>query len=79
MRYFLVIFSLVASLSLHASEKEKQGEFLGAKVVDELPNWFKATFMDFSEDLELQKSNPSINQDRSLDRYSRGSEYGMYD
>jgi len=52
MRYFLIICSLIISLSTHASEKEKQGEFLGAKVVDELPNWFKATFMDFSEDLE---------------------------
>jgi hypothetical protein len=35
-----------------AQEVLKQGDFLGAKTVDVLPDWFKTTFMDFSEDLE---------------------------
>ena len=52
MRSLIIILAFLLSFSTTAHEHEKQGEFLGAKVVDELPNWFKATFMDFSEDLE---------------------------
>jgi hypothetical protein len=35
-----------------AQEVLKQGDFLGAETIDILPDWFKTTFMDFSEDLE---------------------------
>jgi hypothetical protein len=35
-----------------AQEALKQGDFLGAETIDVLPDWFKTTFMDFSEDLE---------------------------
>ena len=45
----LLIFTSFLST---AAEHKKEGDFLGAKIVDELPNWFKSTFMDFSEDLE---------------------------
>ena len=51
-RILVIFFVLLSSLNLSAHEHVKPGEFLGAKTVDELPNWFKATFMDFSEDLE---------------------------
>ncbi|MBT3276759.1 thioredoxin fold domain-containing protein [Candidatus Thioglobus sp.] len=52
MRLLFITIILIFSLNSWAHEHEKQGEYLGAKIVDELPNWFKATFMDFSEDLE---------------------------
>ncbi|MDC9726432.1 MAG: thioredoxin fold domain-containing protein [Candidatus Thioglobus sp.] len=52
MRVLFAGFLLLLSTYNFAHEHEPQGGYLGAKVVDELPNWFKATFMDFSEDLE---------------------------
>lgn len=53
----ILLFSLFVSCSSIAIEPLKEGEFLGAKVVDEVPNWFKASFMDFSEDLEEAADN----------------------
>ena len=52
MRVLILIFSLFLTLSSSATQHATEGEYLGAKIVDELPDWFKATFMDFSEDLE---------------------------
>ena len=52
MRILILFFSLSIAFSSAANQHLKEGEFLGAKIVDELPNWFKATFLDFSEDLE---------------------------
>ncbi|CAC9582570.1 hypothetical protein [uncultured Gammaproteobacteria bacterium] len=52
MHAILLTIALLFSINTLAHEHVKQGEFLGGKIVDELPNWFKATFMDFSEDLE---------------------------
>ena len=52
MRTLFITFILLFSLNSFAHEHKPQGDYLGAKIVDELPNWFKATFMDFSEDLE---------------------------
>ncbi|SMN15622.1 thioredoxin SoxW [uncultured Candidatus Thioglobus sp.] len=52
MNAILLTIALLFSINTLAHEHVKQGEFLGGKIVDELPNWFKATFMDFSEDLE---------------------------
>ncbi len=52
MRVVLLIFSLCFSLSSTAQEAVKQGDFLGAKIVESLPDWLKTSFMDFSEDLE---------------------------
>jgi thioredoxin-related protein len=52
MRSLILLFSLLFLQPSLAIEPIKKAEFLGSKVVDELPNWFKATFMDFSEDLE---------------------------
>ncbi|MBC8494031.1 MAG: thioredoxin fold domain-containing protein [Candidatus Thioglobus sp.] len=52
MRILFASFLLLLSTYNFAHEHEPSGDYLGAKIVDELPNWFKATFMDFSEDLE---------------------------
>lgn len=52
MRILLLIFSLCFSLISIAQETVKQGDFLGTKIVESLPDWFKTSFMDFSEDLE---------------------------
>ncbi len=52
MRILFAGFLLLFSTCNFAHEHEPQGDYLGAKIVDELPNWFKDTFMDFSEDLE---------------------------
>ena len=52
MRTLILIFSLLIFQPSLAVEPAKEAEFLGSQVVDELPNWFKASFMDFSEDLE---------------------------
>ncbi|MCH9645520.1 MAG: thioredoxin fold domain-containing protein [Proteobacteria bacterium] len=52
MRTLLLTLLLVFSINTLAHEHQKQGEFLGGKIVDELPNWFKATFLDFSEDIQ---------------------------
>jgi hypothetical protein len=40
-----------------AQEALKQGDFLGAETIDVLPDWFKTTFMDFSEDLDYGQMN----------------------
>ncbi|WP_428087193.1 thioredoxin family protein [Candidatus Thioglobus sp.] len=54
MRIIILTLSLLFSISLFAHEHEhkKQGAPASEQVLYELPNWFKATFMDFSEDLE---------------------------
>ena len=52
MRALVLLFSLLIFQPTLAVEPVKEAEFLGSQVVDELPNWFKASFMDFSEDLE---------------------------
>lgn len=52
MRFIYLFFSLLLFQPSIAAESVKQGEFLGAKPVEVLPDWFKTTFMDFSEDLE---------------------------
>ena len=52
MRALLITLVCFFSFNSLAHEHQKQGEFLGSKIVDELPDWFKATFLDFSEDLE---------------------------
>ena len=52
MRLLFLIFSLLLFQPSIAEEPVKQGEFLGGKYVEVLPNWFKTTFMDFAEDLE---------------------------
>ncbi len=48
----LLIFVLYFSPTSIAQEMVKQGDFLGAKIVESLPDWFKTSFMDFPEDLE---------------------------
>ena len=48
----ILLFSISTPAHEHTQQQQQQGDYLGAKLVDELPNWFKATFMDFSEDLE---------------------------
>jgi len=55
MRLFILVLSLSLFLlqpSFAEKHEVKQGEFLGANPVEVLPDWFKTTFMDFSEDLE---------------------------
>ena len=52
MRLLFLIFSLLLFQPSIAEEPVKEGEFLGGKYVEVLPDWFKTTFMDFSEDLE---------------------------
>ena len=52
MRILFLIFSLLFLQPSLAAPEAKEGDYLGAKVVDVLPDWFKTTFMDFSEDLE---------------------------
>ena len=52
MRLSIIVLSLLLSLGTSAQEQAKHGEFLGAKFVEELPSWFKDSFMDLSEDLE---------------------------
>ncbi len=52
MRLLILALLIFTSFLSTAAEHKKEGDFLGAKIVDELPNWFKSTFMDFSEDLE---------------------------
>ena len=52
MRFLYLIFSLLLWQPSVAEEPVKQGEFLGAKTIEAFPNWFKTTFMDFSEDIE---------------------------
>lgn len=47
----MLLFFLLVSFSSVAIEPLKEGEFLGAKVVEDMPNWFKVSFMDFSQDL----------------------------
>jgi thioredoxin-related protein len=51
MRIFLLTLLLLSSLTF-AQETQKHGEFLGGKIVEELPSWFKTSFLDFSEDLD---------------------------
>jgi hypothetical protein len=53
----MLLFSLLVSFSSVAIEPLKKGEFLGAKVINEVPNWFKASFMDFYEYLEEAVNN----------------------
>ena len=48
MRILLLVVTLLLS---YPSSAVVRGEFLGAKTVDVLPDWFKTTFMDFSEDI----------------------------
>ena len=52
MRLLFLIFSLLIFQPSIAEEPAKQGEFLGGRYVEVLPDWFKTTFMDFAEDLE---------------------------
>ena len=52
MRLILIIFSLIFSFSSFSSEHVKMGDFLGAKAVEEFPDWFKTSFMEFNDDLE---------------------------
>lgn len=52
MRILILVFSCLLAFSSSATQHTQKGEYLGAKIVDELPDWFKTTFMDFSEDLE---------------------------
>ncbi len=50
MSILYLIFSLLL-LPVFAESAIKPGEFLGSKTVESLPNWFKTSFLDFSEDL----------------------------
>ena len=52
MRFICLVFSLFLWQSSLAQTHVTQGEFLGAMHVESLPNWFKATFLDLSDDLE---------------------------
>lgn len=52
MRFICLIFSLFFWQSTLAETHVKQGDFLGAIHVEALPDWFKATFLDLSDDLE---------------------------
>ncbi|HCJ13116.1 MAG TPA: hypothetical protein DHV43_02600, partial [Gammaproteobacteria bacterium] len=52
MRILFLIVSLLFFQPSLAAPEVKEGDYFGAKVVDVLPDWFKTTFMDFSEDLE---------------------------
>lgn len=47
----ILVISLLFSLQAISSEKPR-GEFLGGQFVEVMPNWFKATFLDFAEDIE---------------------------
>ncbi len=60
MRILLLILLFVFSINISAQEDKKQGEFLGARIVDELPNWLKVSFMDFSDDLKEATDEASI-------------------
>ncbi len=51
MRLLILVVSIFLSFSATAESKVVHGEFLGAKFVEELPEWFKASFLDLSEDL----------------------------
>ncbi|WXU00835.1 MAG: hypothetical protein Ctma_1569 [Catillopecten margaritatus gill symbiont] len=57
MRIIFIIISLYFSSGTIAEETTKRGEFLGAKIVESTPDWFKTSFMDFSEDLEEATDN----------------------
>jgi thioredoxin-related protein len=53
----IIIFSLFMTSAWGSSDspsKEviKQGEFLGADFVESYPDWFKSSFLDFTEDLD---------------------------
>lgn len=50
----LIMFLYLSPLTLIADEV-KQGDFIGNKN-SELPNWFKATFLDFTQDLAEAKA-----------------------
>ncbi len=54
MRTLLLFCSLWLSLPAAFAV---EGEFIGAKVVDSLPNWFKTTFLDLTQDLEEAKQS----------------------
>ena len=51
MRILYLLFALLLTQPSFAQEQVKQGEFLGAKPLESLPDWFKTSFLDFSEDL----------------------------
>ncbi|MBT3196808.1 MAG: thioredoxin fold domain-containing protein, partial [Gammaproteobacteria bacterium] len=61
MPFLILLFLLPLSFASIAAAPPDMGEFLGAKVVDELPDWFKASFMDLSEDLK-----EATNEDRHV-------------
>lgn len=56
MRLLFIITLLICQPSW-ATGEVKHGEFLGAKTVETLPNWFKTSFLDFAEDLEQATDN----------------------
>ncbi len=49
---YLFFSLLLWQPSLFAQQPAKHGEFLGAKSVEVLPDWFKTSFLDFNEDLQ---------------------------
>jgi thioredoxin-related protein len=56
----IIIFSFFltsawASSELPKKPEIKQGEFLGADFIDSYPEWFKASFLDFADDLDEAK------------------------
>lgn len=51
---FIFLISLFVSFNAFAitTTTHQKGEFLGGKLVETMPNWFKASFLDLSEDVQ---------------------------
>ena len=52
MKTLFIIISFILTLNSVAQDEPKKGDFLGSKVVEEFPEWFKTSFMDFSDDID---------------------------
>ncbi len=52
MRALYLLFCLLLLQPSLAQTAIKHGDFSGAKTAEELPDWFKTSFLDFSEDLQ---------------------------
>lgn len=57
MKPLFVFLCLLLSFNSVAENEQKKGEFLGSKVVEEFPGWFKTSFMDFIDDIEEASDN----------------------
>jgi len=54
MRILFLLFSLLFVLNSNAVEK---GQFLGSKAIESVPDWFKTTFLDLSDDIAEASEN----------------------